>query len=134
MRGQRFGFIAFNYAGLLSLMKMKPKEIKAMRKRKVLQHSEQVIKAVVKHWSKFDSVSKERFEEGLDIIITQIEKQTKIPGEEIAQHTHQIIEEFRTDYPRLPEEIKGEAAIVSMLYMKYMQKINQLPPLRHMSA
>lgn len=97
-----------------------------MRKRKIIKHSEQVVKAVTKHWSKFDSISKERFEEGLGIILDQIAKKTNIPRKDIEPHTHQVIQEFSTDYPLLPDEIKGEATIVSLLYMKYMQKIGQL--------
>jgi hypothetical protein len=97
-----------------------------MRTRKIIKHSEKVVEAVLKHWSQFDAISKERFEEGLGIILDQIEKKTKIPRKEIEQHTHQVIEEFSTDYPSLPEELKGHKAIVSMIYMKHMQKLNKL--------
>jgi hypothetical protein len=114
------------YATTASLLKTGTKGDRAMRKRKLIKHSEQVIKDVVKHWSKFDSISKECFEEGLDIIIAQIEKKTKIPYKEIEQHTHQVIKEFSTDYQTLPDEIRGGATIISMIYMKYMQKIGQL--------
>ncbi len=90
------------------------------------KHGENVVKKVMRHWRKFDSINKKQFEEGLDIIISYISKYTNIPIEEVGQHTHQIIEEFGVEYKKVPDEMKGYEAIISMLYAKYMQKLGML--------
>lgn len=91
------------------------------------KQAEKVVKKVMRRWRKIDStMTKTQFEEGLDIIIRHISKHTKIPLEEVGQHTHQVIEEFGVEYKKVPDEMKGYEAIISMLYAKYMQKLGML--------
>jgi hypothetical protein len=99
-----------------------------MRKRKILKHSEQVTKAVLKHWSRSDSesITKELFSEGLCIIIDQVAKDTKMPFKKIAQHTQHIIDEFEAESEEFPEEMKSKGAMVSIFYMKYLQKMGKI--------
>jgi hypothetical protein len=97
-----------------------------MRKRKVIRHSEQVTKDVLKHWSKFDSINRELFEEGLCIIIDQVARDTKAPFKEIAQHTQHIIEEFEAEFEEFPDEMKSRGAMVAIFYMKYLQRMGRI--------
>ena len=90
------------------------------------KHGEKVVKKVMRRWRNIDSMTKKQFEEGLGIIISHISKHTKIPLEEVGQHTHQVIEEFGVEYEKVPDEMKGYEAIISLLYAKYMQKLGML--------
>ena len=83
-------------------------------------------KQVMKHWGKFDRVGKKQFEEGLDIIVRNISKNTKTPIEVVAQHTHSILEEFPNEYQQVPDDMKGYEAMISMLYAQYMKKLGFL--------
>jgi hypothetical protein len=94
-----------------------------MNARVLKKNGEKIVKRVMKHWRKFDQIGKKEFEEGLDIIIENISKQTRTPIEMVAQHTHQIIKEFGDEYQNVPDDIKGYEAIISLFYFKYMQKL-----------
>ena len=97
-----------------------------MNERTLKRNGEKVVKRVMKHWEKNDKIGKREFEEGLDIIIENISKQTKIPLEAVAQYTHPLIDEFIRDYKNVPDELKGHEAMISMLYFKYMEKLGFL--------
>jgi len=97
-----------------------------MKERVIKEKGEKIIKKVMRHWSKFDKIEKKEFEEGLGIIIENISMYTNTPVEVVAQHTHQIIEEFSHDYKKVPDQMKGYEAMISMLYFKYMIKLGFL--------
>ncbi len=94
-----------------------------MRDRELRRLGEKTVNKVMKHWGKFDRIDKKQFEEGVDIIIRTISKNTNTAIPVIAQHTHSVIEEFTQEYPQVPDNIKSHEAIIMMLYLKYMEKL-----------
>lgn len=80
----------------------------------------------MRYWRKFDNIGKREFEKGIDLIIENVAEQTCIPPETVAQYTHQIIDEFGVEYKKVPDDMKGYEAIISMIYLKYMQKLDML--------
>ncbi len=87
---------------------------------------EKIFTKVMKHWSKFDTIGKKQLEEGLDIIVKNISKNTKTPIEVVAQHTHSIIENFPNEYQQVPDDMKGYEAMIAMLYSEYMKELGFL--------
>ena len=97
-----------------------------MKSREINRLCEKVVRKVMKYWGKHDHTQRQHFSAGLDIIAIQIAKHCKIPVDEVGQHTSAVVNAFPNEYQKLPSDMKGPEAMVSMIYSLYMKHLGRL--------
>ena len=97
-----------------------------MSDRKHTRETEMVVKRVLKTAAKYDSIGKAEFEAVLNEVMQQVQKNTGIEPDEIAQMTDKVIEDMPKEYGQLSEADRSWEAMIAYLYNKYLKELGVL--------
>ena len=97
-----------------------------MSDRKHTRETEMVVKRVLKTAAKYDSIGKAEFEAVLNEVMQQVQENTGIEPDEIAQMTDKVIEDMPKEYGQLSEADRSWEAMITYLYNKYRKELGVL--------
>ncbi len=97
-----------------------------MNERKVRRETERVVQKVRKLINPNAPMNKEEFENILNTIIEHVHRNTGIHVESIAQKTTAVLQDLPSEYGQLHEEVRSWDALITYLYIKYLQEIGHL--------
>jgi hypothetical protein len=97
-----------------------------MSDRRQVREMEKVVRRVMKTVEKFDQIGKSEFEIILGKVMHQVEKNTGIDPDTIADVTPKVIDDMPNEYGKLPEEARSMEAMIGYLYGKYLKELGVL--------
>jgi ATP-dependent exoDNAse (exonuclease V) beta subunit len=97
-----------------------------MDARKIRRETQRVVQKILKLVESYDTIDKTDFETILDHVIEQVHRNTGLGVEVIGQKTHTVVQALPQEYGQLPEEARSWKAMITYLYLKYLQELGVL--------
>lgn len=94
-----------------------------MKNRQHARDTEAVIRQVMKTVTEYDKIGKTEFETILHQIMEQVQKNTGMEPESIAQVTTRVIDDLPKEYGALSERQRSWEALIAYLYTKYLREL-----------
>jgi hypothetical protein len=94
--------------------------------RTVKKEAKKVIRKVMKRWRKLEVIDKKAFEQGLDIIIKKVTKQTGEPVGFVGQYTGRVLDGFAEDFEKVPVEERTHEDMIFIIYVRYLHHMGVL--------